>query len=174
MKSIKGNKGSSKISQRLGAVRGHGPGGVLPHGGSASPGFPAAAQSSPTSGVVKKAGQVSFRDSSARKSRVVRVPVAIPRCVIPGLLVVPAVMDEIELQRRLAIVQATAVLKASGVSQNKAADGFGIPRSLLSVWVAAFAAGGEDALRPMAWNAGRRPTKGRPKRHTAFIELKVR
>ncbi len=114
------------------------------------------------------------RVKPARKSRVVRVPVAIPPRIVEAWLNVPIVLDEIETQRRLAIVKATAVMKSVGISQNKAADGFGIPRSQLSAWLSAFAAGGEDALRPMAWNAGRRPAEGKAKRHSAFFELKVR
>ena len=97
-----------------------------------------------------------------------------PPHLIAGWITVPAVLDEIELQRRLAIVKATAVMKAAGISQNKAAKALGVPGSALSAWINAFATRGEEGLRPKPWNGGRKPASGRQSRGNAFFEIRLR
>lgn len=170
MKTIKGK--GSKISRQPVAARGHGPGAVLPNGGSASPGFPGepSAPSAPASGyVLKKAGQVAqvTGGKTARRTRTRRAPVVMPANIVRAWFTVPAVRDEIELQRRLVIVQAVAAMKKLGISQNRAARELGIAGSKLSMWLSAFASQGKEGLRPKPWHGG----KGR---HNAFLEIRIR
>lgn len=107
----------------------------------------------------------------AKAPQPVRVPVALCPRVVGGFLVVPAVLDEIEFQTRLAKVKAANVMVAHGISANKAAVALGLAKSRLSVMRAAYLEQGEDGLRPKPHNAGRRPANGRQRRAPAFLEL---
>ena len=120
--------------------------------------------------LVLKGGSIS---KISRKPRLKRVPIALSARIVGGLLIVPAVRDEIEFNARLAIVRAASVLIDSGISQNRAADALGVARSRLCVWRQRYAAEGEEALRPAPWNAGRKPAKGRTQRHNAFIKIQT-
>lgn len=159
---------SQTISQTGGLDRSHGgnqPGAVADsHISAAAP----APSSAPT--LIVQRGAIA---RISRKPRIKRAPVALPARIVGGLLVVPAVLDEIEFNRRVVIVKSAIALVLHGLSQNHAADALGVTRSRLCVWLQTYAEGAE-ALRPASWKGGRKPAKGRAHCHTAFIELKVR
>lgn len=181
---LKNNRGKSKISRpaRHSRVDGGQPvAGCGKEGEAAVSGFvpaasPTSAPSSASGYVLKKAGQVAqvTGGKSARRTRTRRVPVVMPKNILRAWVTIPALRDEIELQRRLVIVQAVAVMKKLGVSQNRAARELGIAGSKLSLWLSTFAAEGKEGLRPKPRRGGRRAASGSQARANAFLNISIR
>ena len=107
----------------------------------------------------------------ARARRTVRIPVALPLRIVDALLVVPAVQAEIEMHRRLTVLQVMGGVVPCLLSTNQFAKAVGVPASSLSLWGKAFSTGGTEALRPKPWNGGKRPKTGVRAEHAAFLEF---
>lgn len=159
MKTIKGK--GSKISQRPVAVRGHELGGVLPNGGSASPGFPCD-QTAPLPGKVPVLDGGRVRMPGAKRRRSTSTKFHLPAATQRAIVRLPEVRDWWIARERQLQIETAIKLIAGGISLNRTAKILGVPASWLSVTIPRYQRDGFAALLPqMRGRVGRKPAVGK-------------